>query len=82
MTFAVNASTVFENIIDISMFMFTSKRTLYFRSWRLDEAAATVVLSGEEGGRPHSLTRQTSLNLAKGNKVVRAGLRLGGGIRW
>ena len=34
------------------MFIFTSKLTLYFRRWRLDETAATVVLSSEGGGRP------------------------------
>ena len=41
---AVNASIVSENIIDVLMFIFTSKRALYFRCWRLDETAATVVV--------------------------------------
>ena len=38
------------------MFIFTSKLTLYFRRWRLDETAATVVLSSEGGGGPQIFT--------------------------
>ena len=64
------------------MSIFTSKQTLYFRRWRLDETAATVVLSSEGGGRPQSFTQVASneLKLGKGGKVVRAGHRLGGGV--
>ena len=70
----MSSSTVSENIIDGSMFIFTSKRTLYFRRWRLDETAAMVILFSEGGGRPQSL------NLARGGKVVKASHRLGGGV--
>ena len=49
---------------------------------RLDETAATVVLSSEGGGRPQSFTQAApnEVKLGKGGKVVRAGHRLGGGV--
>ena len=63
----ISSSTVPENIIDGLMFIFTSKRTLHFRRWRLDETATTVVLSSE-GGRPQSFTQAApnELKLGKG----------------
>ena len=39
----ISSSTVSEIIMDHLMFMFTSKRFLYFRYFRLDEAAAIGV---------------------------------------
>ena len=40
---ALNASTVSAHTMDDSMFMFTGKPALYFRHFRLDEAAETGV---------------------------------------
>ena len=73
---------MYENIIDGLSFIFSSKRTLYFRRWRLDETAATVVLSSEGGGRPQSFTQAApnERKLGRGGKVVRASHRLGGGV--
>ena len=50
------------------MLVFTTKRTLYFRRWRRDETAATVVLSSEGGERPKSFTQAApnELKLGKG----------------
>ena len=39
----VIASTVFANIMYDLMFLFTAKRTLYFRKFRLNETAETDV---------------------------------------
>ena len=65
---SVRSSTVSENIISALMFIFTPKRYLYFRRWRRDETAATVVLSSKGGGRPQSFTQAASneLKLGKG----------------
>ena len=59
------------------MFIYTSKRTLYLRRWRLDEAKATVVLSSEGGGRPQCFIKAApnELELIKGGKEGRAGHR-------
>ena len=64
----ISSSTVSENIIDGLMFIFTSKQTLYFRRWGLDETPATVFLTSERGGRPQSFTQAASneLKLGKG----------------
>ena len=50
------------------MFMFMGKRTLYFRHFRLDEAAETVFLTSEGQGRPQSFTQAApnELKLGKG----------------
>ena len=75
------ASIVSANImVDELIFMLT-KRTLYFRHFRLlDEAADTNV--SDKRGRPQSFTQAApnELNLARGGKVVRAGHRLGGSV--
>ena len=59
--------------------MFTGKRHLYVQQFRLDETAEMDV-SGQRGRRKtaelHTKRRQTSWNLARGDKVIRAGHRL------
>ena len=50
------------------MFIFTSKLSV----WRLDETAATVVLSSEGGGTPQSFTQAAPNEL----KLK------GGGVKW
>ena len=48
------------------MFMFMGKRTLYFRHFRLDEAAETVFLTSEGQGRPQSFTQAAPNELKRG----------------
>ena len=45
---ALNASIVSAKIIGDSKFMFTGKQVLYFRHFRLDEAAQTGVVDQRE----------------------------------
>ena len=59
----VSASTVSANIMDDLLFMFTAKRTLRFRHFRL-ETAETDVLTSKGGGRQQSFT-QAALNELK-----------------
>ena len=54
----VNASTVSANIIYDLLFMLTSKRTLYFRYFRLDETAAPGV--PDQRGRRKTAELDTS----------------------
>ena len=55
---AVNASTVFVNMTDDLIFIFTAKRTLYFRHFRLDEAAETG--ASDQRGRRKTAELNTS----------------------
>ena len=79
---AVRASTVSANIADHLIFMFTAKRTLCFRQFRLDETAETDV--SDQRGRRKTAELHTSgakrAATGRGGKVVRAGQRLGGGV--
>ena len=54
-----------KNIIKLHVLL---KRALYFRYWRLDETAATVVLSSRGGGRLQSFTQAATneVRLGKG----------------
>ena len=61
----LSASTVSANIMVDSMFMFTGKRTLYCRRFRLHEAAETGVLTSEEDRRASHKLRQHELKLGK-----------------
>ena len=68
----VNASTVSANIIYDLLFMLTSKRTLYFRHFRLTETAETMLPTSEGGGRPQSFTQAAPNELKLGE----------GGVKW
>ena len=79
---ALNASTVFANIMYNSMFMFTGKIPLYFRHFRLDEAAGTGVLD-QRGRRKTAELRISGAKRAEswqGAKAVRAGHRPGDSV--
>ena len=69
---AVNASTVYANIMEDLILMFTSKRTLYFRHFRLDETAETDV--SDQRGRRKTAHLHTSG--AKQAETWR------GGVKW
>ena len=62
---AVSASTVSAAIMDDLIFMFTAKRPLYFRNFRLEEAAETGV-SDRRRRRQQSFTQAAPNELKLG----------------
>ena len=78
-----SASTLSANIIDDAIFVFTAKRPLHFRRFRLDNTADADV-SGQRGRRKTAELHTSGAKRAKfwrgGGKMVRAGHRLGGGV--
>ena len=70
---AVNVSTVSASIVDDLIIMFTEKRAVYSRHFRLDEAAETDV-SDQRGSRK---TAEIQTSGAK-----RADTWRGGGVKW